>query len=1166
MPRKQFLEDLQEAQQSHGFPDIVDIIPGDETGQFSFLYTSPLQPSVSISALIPEVSEYPNSHSFMIFAGEQAPPEIAAALQELRNIDGKSISQLLDIVSRTLLPTRPDSDGDIEMLDSQFEEESEEEEDQEGDFGFGDEDDWGLGSGPAPAATFATAQQLATSRDSRALSKLRSRARLDLRAVKDAGFKVAVHGHILEGGSCFVSVSCRVIKLGVSDEAMQAWQLNKHDYLIFLLHYPQGYIPLDDLMTCSAYEVRERFEMRVGKSTNYKPSYLESIKVFSTVSHGESQRFDGASGEETTNGFQNIFISKPLNQLLNERLLRLIGYRYQGMMWDDAEAFYGDPKDILFTSLLTRSDMKGNTVASSLSELLMHDHILEKVDGHSLPLLGMQFLLRHVVRCTEFCLVCHCRLKEDLEAIKPYVCDKPLCLYQYMSLGFGPSIEHELIAQPYVVDLLVSFCYERASTQRLRDFPLGLSLSVPSYFPKTAAYSAPQPPYSVTPVSRESLGPNSIPMRFARDSLEMIFEKGTVCPVRKGEWIVIESRVSEELLHCRIVDTALFPVIKVSVPITRAVRMSPEASAMHSSMQTFASGIKGEKSTPVKTSAFMAASFVKYDRNFDGLSDAERWSSICLMLDMLPKVSEMREQLIKKYPAELKDWVNRIPPAALGMLRWIIASNRACIVQVDTLNTGTNESSIPVTKMVEDRVHGMGDWMQFRFAMGAPDKEKRFRNAVRSTTDRLELKYPTLFAWHGSPLHNWHSIIREGLHFRDTVHGRAFGHGCYHSLDHNVSLGYAGVYGTQNTTASRNCWPRSELQISFALCLNEIVNAPQEFVSRSPHLVVSQLDWIQTRYMFVKCHGDLKVVENSKGLQAHEQDPKMTPAGPLGKIVIPAAAVSTVSRSQRVLAKYNGKKAKGKGTVKDPVLVDGADEDDLASVWTEEEDLEIFWDEDEAVADTRNRKPDGIMDFKPGQLGRESLPLLAEPDYATLSATKRLQQDLRALLKVQDSTPIYELGWYIDANLFDDNLYQWIVELHSFDEALPVAQDMKKKGLESIVLELRFPRNYPISPPFVRVIRPRFLPFLNGGGGHVTAGGALCMELLTTTGWSPVNSLESVLIQVKMAISSTEPRPARLLNGGVRDYGEGEAMEAYVRACLTHGWQIPEGFRELKSK
>jgi ubiquitin-protein ligase len=123
--------------------------------------------------------------------------------------------------------------------------------------------------------------------------------------------------------------------------------------------------------------------------------------------------------------------------------------------------------------------------------------------------------------------------------------------------------------------------------------------------------------------------------------------------------------------------------------------------------------------------------------------------------------------------------------------------------------------------------------------------------------------------------------------------------------------------------------------------------------------------------------------------------------------------------------------------------------------------------------------------------------MLEPPAWATTSATKRLQADFKALLKVQNSEPLHELGWYIDPNLVT-NMYQWIVELHSFDPTLPLAKDMKAKGFKSIVLELRFGKDYPMSPPFVRVIRPRFLGFQQGGGGHVTAGGALCMEVSET--------------------------------------------------------------------
>jgi len=37
--------------------------------------------------------------------------------------------------------------------------------------------------------------------------------------------------------------------------------------------------------------------------------------------------------------------------------------------------------------------------------------------------------------------------------------------------------------------------------------------------------------------------------------------------------------------------------------------------------------------------------------------------------------------------------------------------------------------------------------------------------------------YPTLFAFHGSSVKNWSSILRQGLHFRETINGRAYGNG-----------------------------------------------------------------------------------------------------------------------------------------------------------------------------------------------------------------------------------------------------------------------------------------------------------------------------------------------------------------------------------------------------
>ena len=45
-------------------------------------------------------------------------------------------------------------------------------------------------------------------------------------------------------------------------------------------------------------------------------------------------------------------------------------------------------------------------------------------------------------------------------------------------------------------------------------------------------------------------------------------------------------------------------------------------------------------------------------------------------------------------------------------------------------------------------------------------------------------------------------------------------------------------------------------------------------------------------------------------------------------------------------------------------------------------------------------------------------------------------------------------------------------------------------------------------------------------------------------------------------MASTEPSPARLASAG-QEYGVGEAIEAYKRACKVHGWEIPSDFDQM---
>lgn len=377
----------------------------------------------------------------------------------------------------------------------------------------------------------------------------------------------------------------------------------------------------------------------------------------------------------------------------------------------------------------------------------------------------------------------------------------------------------------------------------------------------------------------------------------------------------------------------------------------------------------------------------------------------------------------------------------------------------------------------------------------------------------------------------------------------------------------------------------------------EIVNDPARYVSTQPHFVIDKIEWIQCRYLFVRVHASAqagyqwppkKSVFNSNGYLG--QDPQHRLLGDhRNEVLIPLSAIPTARR--RALGQQASADDPGL-TQENPILVDGADGDVLEEVDRELDDLLASDGEDEdsqrqtvrkrrrpstdsGLGELRPSKLTTAMQdqnntgqpqagtttaFSPGGLDLASLPKLAEPTWAASSpgALRALNREIKDLQKIQSSTDTAALGWYIDFEKLD-NMFHWIVELHSFDMNLPLAQDMKRANCSSIVLELRFGSSYPISPPFVRVIRPRFLPFAHGGGGHVTIGGAICSELLTNSGWSPALSLEKVFLEVRMNLCDMDP-PARLDRAdgfGRMDYNIFEAIDAFRRAATAHGWQVP---------
>lgn len=1128
---------------------------------------------------------------------DHVPPAIQDALDTMQSYNGVRLPSMLASVTRHLRRATLDKSGSLENPADLNEEddpvvsdagEDLKSEESEVDLASDDVSDaWS----PSSLTDEWHQHSTSTSRNTRDRDRIVS----DLRLAKDAGFRVSCQQNLLHGGrQGIISLAIRVHKLGVSMEALQAWHMDPKQYFVLLIRYQEGYQSLDSVSKSATVCANDKITLRVVLNDRYKVGndILEAAFAKSEPTSKKYNLSKDSSGEsKAAQTLDNLFIARPLNELLNDRLLPILWYRVNMLLpWRGAEEHFNDhqacpPDNVVTESKQWNTDTSGEV--ATMPSILATDHLASCEKQKSLPLLAMQFTLRHLIRCTEFCLVCHCKIEADFEALKPYVCSKPLCLYQYMNLGFGPSIEHEIITQPHVVDLLISFCYSSATATTMRYLPTGLALTVPA--PCSSSRLDPIPhsmlqiPTAALPIHEDkrnvySLQQKIYTAKFDPLTHDLLFKPNEQVPLQAGSWVMYRPPGAVSEVYHAVVTHVLLPTIRLGKEIGESRNKSHTSGWATSKLRGHSTGQHTTKSpsmqTPATTPPVDSASnlwprlsdveILVYDRNFDELDKIGMFEIMCKLLDTLPSVPEMKTYLLSMGGSHvpLASWHDRISPAALGILRWVIASNRSCIMQVDSLEDSDRPS--------DDRVCGMPGWMQFRLAQGAPDKEERFIQSIHKTS--CTSKHPTLFAWHGSSLHNWHGIVREGLHFEHTENGRAFGDGVYHALNVTTSLSYTAdrfasyrgsMLGSDGNALAPGQWPSSQLKISSALTLNEIVNAPDRFVSKSPHLVVAQLDWIQSRYLFVTCGAPGQPSNDTAPAQILEQDPAYHPVGSKGqKLIIPLNAISKSRRpGAQFSTKRHGEKKRRADEIENEdidILSDNTDLEDrvmfIASKGgaVESADPSLLASKGKGTGSTGFDIHYAHTDFVPKSYDPRTLPLIEAPSYATSSTTRTLQRALMETLKTQNAHPSHELGWYIDSDLVT-NMYQWIIELHSFESDLLMAQDMKAKNLTSIILEIRFGNQYPISPPFVRVIRPRFLSFSQGGGGHVTFGGALCMELLTNSGWSPVSSIESVLLQVRLAMTSMDPKPARLAPGPVKDYSVAEAVEAYMRACQQHG-------------
>eukprot|EP01126_Amoeba_proteus_P016053 TRINITY_DN1734_c0_g1_i6.p1 TRINITY_DN1734_c0_g1~~TRINITY_DN1734_c0_g1_i6.p1 ORF type:complete len:254 (-),score=57.38 TRINITY_DN1734_c0_g1_i6:94-855(-) len=219
--------------------------------------------------------------------------------------------------------------------------------------------------------------------------------------------------------------------------------------------------------------------------------------------------------------------------------------------------------------------------------------------------------------------------------------------------------------------------------------------------------------------------------------------------------------------------------------------------------------------------------------------------------------------------------------------------------------------------------------------------------------------------------------------------------------------------------------------------------------------------------------------------------------------------------------------------------------------WSEDGKEEVGYDDDE-VPDFEEKDEDQVVEKKVVDAVDQEVAALKFAHATSDAATLRLIQDLKALKRSQSKSGFSAEPMKVNGKA---NLYHWEIKLFDFEG--PLAKDIiqykKQTGKDYIVIHLRFSSEYPYKPPFVRVVEPVF----QFRTGHVTMGGAICMELLTLTGWKPFNDIEQIIIQIRAEIGSLEGGARLDLNqNAAAAYNENEAWSAFYRAASTHGWNV----------
>lgn len=404
-------------------PGITSVVPSTTFGQVVITTSHKSSKDVKIRATCEDPADYPDETAFSLSVPHETPSRVADAVKSTQNfLVGMRLYEVALALSTSLQAAS----------DSEEEHHDEAAEDSDG----GEYDDWSDGEFGIPDS--------AAPGSSRNPIPMSRRMTLDLRQVRNAGYKVGFLSDTAKAGhGGIVSISIRISKLELSQDLMEAWDVEPTDYFVLLIRFGSPYPALDTIVERPADGVPLSF--RVGKCSSYKPSPEQAALAFVHETDRRStsearEPTDGPGPSAVTgpdNAFRKLFLSNSLDQYLNQNLIRLIKIRNRdGCTWDAANETHRQQYASTQSNPRTGPNASLPGPGRPLSfpraaHLLDQDHWGDAGRQGSFPLVAMQFAMRNFMKCNSFCLVCHRPVDDDeIEALRPYVCSDSLCLFQ----------------------------------------------------------------------------------------------------------------------------------------------------------------------------------------------------------------------------------------------------------------------------------------------------------------------------------------------------------------------------------------------------------------------------------------------------------------------------------------------------------------------------------------------------------------------------------------------------------------------------------------------------------------------------------------------------------------------------------------------------------------